>query len=173
MSEFTCEAFEHTTEQQKRRLCIRFSIKPDGSIIAILKSPAVNGRYRKCAHGARPCWYVPFEHVAVLHGELSTTTQLPGGQVEALCRAVAPFATTHPSSDDEPEIESELGSPNSGPADQVVDSQEGPPLPPRKRLRLTEARRLAPCRACAYEVEAIARGYGFGQYYHTCEEGVD
>ena len=152
-------------------------MRPDGAIIAMLKSPTVNARYRKSVKGERPAWYIPEENVDTLHRDLSTATQLPGGQIETLCAALAPYAT-QPSEDDLPDQEPSMANQSEN-ADSDDDdggaalSPESQVGPPRKRMRVTEARmhREPPCRACVYEAEMIARGGGFREMYHTCIEG--
>ena len=135
------EAWRATTELNKRRILIRFCMRPDASIIAMLKE--VNARYRKTVGAARPAWYLPEDNVQSLFDELSRTTQTPGGQVEQLLDALRPFITEE---DD----------------DIVVP-------PPAKRLRPLP-RLGRECRACTYESRMIAEGsLGFGQLFHTCE----
>ena len=181
MPEQTIACFAHKTELGHNRICIRFGQRPDASIIVAIKSHG--GRYRK-AKDALPCWYVPLTegNVDRLAAELNMMTQLgPNGEANRLFSALVPFLTEQPSDDDEasevmdgPPVEADGGpvlvDAVDDDAGEPPESQDGPP--PRKRLRVTESRRsrVPPCRACIYEADAIARGDGFGQYYHTCEE---
>ena len=161
---FTVEAFAHTTELGKSRICVQFNQRPDASLIAVLKSAEVNARYRKgVKKGNCPLWYIPATAIDTLSEKLGETTQLPGGQIDKLSQAIAPYVTQEPSAS-----EDEVGD---GDAQSDGDSSQplsAMSLPPRKRLRT----RL-PCQACEYERRATLLGHGFGQMYHSCCESQE
>lgn len=108
------------------------------------------GKYRK-ARDAPPCWYVAPSAIEGLNNALRGMPAT--GEIQRLVVALWPFLSTSDTAEAVPASTAQ------------VQSEE----PPRKRLRITENRRKrSECRACVYEVEALERGDGFGQMYHTC-----
>ena len=152
------DVFSKTTSRGQHRICIRFSRKPLGILLNVMK--ARGARYRRGEGGERACWYIAVENAGLLHTDLLTMTEDAGGEVAELRASIAPSVHV-----DAPE-----------------DASAQQPAPKRRRLTdgpppgdvsasppVDSATNNSECRACAHErLMHRTRSLGFAQHTHTC-----
>jgi hypothetical protein len=156
-------AFSHKTLLGLDRICIRFSAKPDTSVIRAVKT--FDAKYRK-AKAAPPCWYLPADKADALSRHLAGMNS--GEEVDQLSAALEPFLTPAPEAEAPAEAPAEAAAEAAPEAAPETAPEEDEPPRALKRLRVTECRLSRECQACTYEAQMMAQDGGFAQMYHTC-----